>query len=65
MSERVDTIGLTEKVAEHQRLLHGVDGALGLVAKVEIMWRSSVWIWCTLSALAGSGLTLAIDRLIK
>jgi hypothetical protein len=57
--------------AIHERILtleewkNGKNGALGASAKLEILWRSHVWLYCTLSAAAGSGLTIAIQRLLK
>lgn len=37
-----------------KQTLDGERGRLGLVAKVEIVWRSWVWLLCTLSAAVGS-----------
>jgi hypothetical protein len=34
-------------------LMNGEKGGLGLLQKVEIMWRAHVWVLCTLSAASG------------
>lgn len=46
-------------------LLNGEMGRLGLVGRVEIMWRSWLWVLCTLSAAAGSGVTLAVVEIVR
>ena len=53
---------LTEKVDHILVLLQGKDGSLGLLGKVSIMWRFHVWILCTISAAAGSVITVAISK---
>lgn len=44
--------------------LDGERGRLGLVAKVEIVWRSWVWLLCTLSAAVGSLATYIVTRMM-
>jgi hypothetical protein len=41
------------------------NGTLGLRTRVMILWRSHVWVLCTLSAVAGSGLTFGLQYLFK
>ena len=43
-------------------LLQGENGQLGLLQKVEIMWRAHVWALCTLSAAAGAAGALVIKH---
>jgi hypothetical protein len=45
------------RVDTHERILDGDGRELGLTAKVHIVWRSYVWLLCTVSAAAGSFLT--------
>jgi hypothetical protein len=41
-------------------LLQGEHGQLGLLQKVEIMWRMHVWVLCSISAGLGGALTLMV-----
>jgi 1-aminocyclopropane-1-carboxylate deaminase/D-cysteine desulfhydrase-like pyridoxal-dependent ACC family enzyme len=45
-------------------LLNGEKGGLGLLQKVEIMWRFHVWVLCTASAGAGAALYAGIKHFI-
>jgi len=44
---------LTDKIDEHHITLYGKDGEFGIVHKVAVIWRSYVWILCTISAILG------------
>lgn len=62
-SEKIAEIGT--KVDHVLELLQGKDGALGIMGKVNIMWRFHIWILCTLSAAAGSVVTMAITKVVR
>ena len=68
MEKRVDGIEswvgkLESQLADLVEVLHG-DKSLGVVAKVQIIWRTYVWVLCTISALAGSLITFLVMRAI-
>lgn len=54
---------LEEQLADLVKVLHG-DKNLGVVAKVQIIWRTYVWVLCTISAAAGSLITFLVMRAI-
>ena len=46
--------------------LYGIDGRIGLSQMVNVIWRTHVfWPACTLSALGGAALTVAVTYVIK
>lgn len=61
--ESQQTPGLNRKVARIEQVLSGDDDSLGLTQKVNIVWRVHVWLLCLFSGIAGSFLTLAVQRL--
>lgn len=48
-----DAPGLVARVAEHDVILNGRSGTLGLLQKVAVMWRAHVWVIASLSAIIG------------
>lgn len=53
-----------QTVEKHDRELYGDGTNLGISQKVTVLWRLHTWLLCSLSALAGSGITLAVQKLI-
>lgn len=61
-----DAPGLMARVAGIERALYGQEANReGVIYKVNILWRVHVWVLCTLSALAGSALTMLVPKIIK
>lgn len=54
-----------EKLRRLDIQINGQDGEFGVAQQVRVLWRSHVWILCTMSAAAGSGLTGLITYLFK
>jgi len=52
-------------VLEHEALLKGSDTRLGMLVRLEILWRSYTWILCTLSATIGAFVTWIVTRLTQ
>lgn len=61
LDARIDA--LEERQQRHDSTLFGQGRELGVVAMVEIMWRTWVWALCLLSAAAGSGVTWLFNHL--
>lgn len=57
------TVGLNKRTSMIEQVLHGEHGNLGLVQKVNVVWRVHVWLLCLFSGIAGSFLTLLIQRI--
>ena len=53
---------LEENMHEVLSILRGDGVAMGLIAKLQIVWSSYVWILCTISAAAGSLVTWLVTR---
>lgn len=45
--------GLMAVVHAHSIELYGTQGKLGLTQKMAVVWRSGVWVLCSLSAIGG------------
>ncbi len=56
-------IGLEGAVARHEKELYGDGKELGISQKVTVLWRLHVWLLCLLSGLAGSAITLGVQKL--
>ena len=56
---------LRDDVRAIRILLHGEDGALGIVAKVQIVWKSWIWLACTASALGGGMFWAVASTVLK
>ena len=52
-----------KRCGQDHELLHGTPDSLGVIHKVNVMWRVHWWILCTLSSLAGVVFTLGVQRL--
>lgn len=63
MREEAMRENIEETVIRHDKELYGDGTNLGLSQKVSVLWRMHVWLLCTLSALAGSLATIAVQRL--
>ena len=68
LEERVDGIEswagkLEIQLADLVEILHGGKN-LGVVAKVQIIWRTYVWVLCTISALSGSLVTFLVMKAV-
>jgi hypothetical protein len=60
------SITLPERVEHLENIIYDQrDGSLGLRTRVMILWRSHVWLLCTISAAAGSALTFALQTFFK
>jgi uncharacterized coiled-coil protein SlyX len=57
--------GLIERLERHDKTLYGADDVPGVVGKMQILWRTHVWAWCTLSACVGSSLTLVLVAILQ
>jgi len=55
-------LGLKRRVNTVEKELAGSGSELGLKQKVNVMWRLHVWILCSFSGIAGSLLTLMIQK---
>lgn len=68
MNHDSDTVD-NRRLVVVEEWMNGKDGRLGASAKLEILWRSHVWLLCTLSgavgAIAGSIITYQIMKLLK
>ncbi len=54
-----------EKIlSKHDKELYGDGSNLGISQKVTVLWRLHTWLLCSLSALAGSGITIAVQRIM-
>lgn len=56
--------GVEAVVSRHDKELYGDGASLGISQKVNVLWRLHVWLLCLLSGLAGSGITLAFQKLV-
>lgn len=54
--------GLAGTVCQHNEVLHGDTDHMGIITKVQILWRGHIWLYCTLSAGLGSIITLYVQR---
>lgn len=45
--------GVLGRLTAHSETLYGIHGSMGLVQKVNVMWRAHTWILCTMSAGVG------------
>ena len=68
LEERVDGIEswvgkLEIQLADLVEILHGGKN-LGVVAKVQIIWRTYVWVLCTISMAVGSLVTFLVMRAV-
>lgn len=57
------TRGLLARVDVLDALVMGTNGQPGLSAKVQVLWSTYVFAWCTAAAAAGSFLTWIVTRL--
>lgn len=58
-----DAPGVVGRLARTEEILFGDTRFMGVLTKVNIMWRLHIWLLCTMSALAGYALkTLAINN---
>jgi hypothetical protein len=48
-----DSPGLIAKVHAHSVELYGSQGRLGLTQKMAVVWRSGIWVLCSLSGIGG------------
>ncbi len=55
---------LEQTISKHDKELYGDGTNLGISQKVTVLWRLHTWLLCSLSALAGSGVTLAVQKII-
>ena len=60
VQEQAELAEISRKVGIMFDLLQGTQGQLGLLQKVEVMWRAHVWLLCAASAAGGSIGTLAL-----
>jgi len=56
--------GLLERVEETERTLRGHQGSMGLVQKVNMMWRVHIWVVGGVGTVIGSLLTIAAKKLL-
>jgi len=56
--------GIENRIALIERMMNGESGKLGMYAMIQILWRSYVWVLCTLSAGIGSIATVVAYKLI-
>lgn len=57
--------GLLARQSLDEETLYGTKGNIGLVNKVNIMWRIHVWVLCTMSALAGYSLNNIVQGALR
>ena len=53
---------MLQELKEIKEILNGKDGRLGLVAKVNVIWSTYIWILCSASAGVGAFLTWLANR---
>jgi hypothetical protein len=58
-----DRPGIVQELATMRHVLYG-NGTLGLIQKVGVIWRSYVWVLCTASGFAGSGITILVHHFL-
>lgn len=59
-----DAPGVLSRLSVIERVLFGKEGTGGLLVEHRVMWRAHVWALCTLSAGAGSAVTLIIKHFV-
>lgn len=60
---RDQMVGIETVVNRHEKELYGDGANLGVSQKVAVLWRIHTWLLCTLSALAGSAATIAVQKI--
>lgn len=60
-----DEDGALARVQQLRDDFYGTRETMGAKTKLDILWRGHIWLLCTLSAGAGSGLTFVVERLLK
>jgi hypothetical protein len=53
-----------KRLGELGRHIHGGNGELGVRAKVQILWRSQMWLMTLAGVIVGSLITLLCDLLL-
>lgn len=56
--------GFNDRMKLIEILLFGKEGGQGLIQQHNIMWRMHVWLWCSLSTLVGSAITLIVLKAV-
>jgi hypothetical protein len=53
-----------KQISELSRVVHGGNGELGMRAKVQILWRSQIWIVGLVGVAVGSVVTMLCNHLL-
>lgn len=60
-----DNLGLVGRVARHHLSLYGNDQEFGVIHKVNVVWKTYIWLLCTGSAAAGMFAMWMIERIAR
>ena len=55
---------LHRRVTDVEKILLGEKGKLGMIGMVAVIWKTYIWLLCSLSAALGSLLTILIARIL-